>query len=84
MDIKEMISSYIDQHTEEMVADTMELCRINSEKGAAEAGMPFGKGPCEALKNHLFGTAGGRKKHGADVSRSAPRLGVSIRFKPRL
>ena len=50
MDIKEMISSYIDQHTEEMVADTMELCRINSEKGAAEAGMPFGKGPCEALK----------------------------------
>lgn len=49
MDIKEKISSYIDEHAEEMVADTMELCRINSVKGEAEPGMPFGKGPSEAL-----------------------------------
>ena len=40
--------------------------------------------PCEALKNHLFGTAGGRKKRGVDASRPAPRLGVSIRFTPQL
>lgn len=49
MDIKEKISSYIDEHAEEMVADTMELCRIDSVKGEAEPGMPFGKGPSEAL-----------------------------------
>ena len=49
MNDQERILQYIDEHVEEMVADTMELCRINSEKGEAEEGMPYGKGPCEAL-----------------------------------
>lgn len=49
MNDQERILQYIDEHAEEMVADTMELCRINSEKGEEEEGMPYGKGPCEAL-----------------------------------
>ena len=49
MDYKTILEKYIDDHAEEMVADTMELCRIRSVKGEAEEGKPFGKGPYEAL-----------------------------------
>ena len=49
MDYKKILEKYIDDHTEEMVADTMELCRIKSVKGEAEQGKPFGEGPYEAL-----------------------------------
>lgn len=49
MNISEKISKYIDEHTDEMVADTMRLCAVNSEKGAYEEGKPYGDGPFKAL-----------------------------------
>ena len=48
-DLLEQIRAYIEAHTEEMAEDTMSLCRINSVKGAAEPGMPYGRGPYEAM-----------------------------------
>ena len=49
MNITEKITKYIDEHTDEMVADTMRLCAVNSEKGAYEEGKPYGDGPFKAL-----------------------------------
>lgn len=49
MEIREQIKKYIDEHIDEMVADTMELCRIKSVKGEAKEGMPYGEGPYAAL-----------------------------------
>lgn len=64
MDYKEQLFQYIDDHTEEMVADTMELCRIKSVRGEAEPGKPYGRGPHDAL----MAAAKICKKHGFSVT----------------
>ncbi|MCD7744765.1 MAG: M20/M25/M40 family metallo-hydrolase [Lachnospiraceae bacterium] len=46
---KEKIDSYLDSKKEEMLEDLKTLVRINSQKGAAKEGMPFGEGPAAAL-----------------------------------
>ncbi|MCD7765699.1 MAG: Sapep family Mn(2+)-dependent dipeptidase [Lachnospiraceae bacterium] len=49
----EMIDSYIDSKKEEMLEDLKTLVRINSQKGTAEKGKPFGEGPAAALSAAL-------------------------------
>lgn len=46
---KEKIDAFIDAHTQEMLDDICELCRINSEKMPYEEGMPYGPGAAECL-----------------------------------
>ncbi len=46
---KEEIDSYIDGKKEEMLEDLKTLVRINSRKGQALEGKPFGEGPAAAL-----------------------------------
>lgn len=46
---REMIDAYIDSKREEMLSDLEGLVRINSQKGTAGPGMPFGQGPAQAL-----------------------------------
>lgn len=46
---KEKIDSYLDSKREEMLEDLMHLVRINSQKGEAKEGMPFGEGPAKVL-----------------------------------
>ncbi|MCD7761663.1 MAG: M20/M25/M40 family metallo-hydrolase [Lachnospiraceae bacterium] len=45
----EVIDSWIDSKKEEMLEDLKTLVRINSQKGTAEEGKPFGEGPAAAL-----------------------------------
>lgn len=52
------IEAYIDSHREEMIADIIRLCAINSEKMPAEPGKPFGAGPKKALDEALAMAAG--------------------------
>jgi len=49
MEVRDRIRAYIEAHTDEMIADTAALCRIDSVKGEPEDGMPYGRGPKEAL-----------------------------------
>jgi succinyl-diaminopimelate desuccinylase len=46
---REKIEAYMAAHTQEMIEDICELCRINSEKMPAEEDMPFGPGAAECL-----------------------------------
>lgn len=46
---REQIDAYIDSKKEEMLQDVMKLVRIDSQRGTAEPGMPFGKGPAMVL-----------------------------------
>jgi len=46
---REQIDQYIDAHKDEMLADIIELCKIDSARGAALEGKPFGEGPYAAL-----------------------------------
>ncbi len=46
---KEKIEVYMKEHTQEMIEDICELCRINSEKMPAEEDMPYGPGAAECL-----------------------------------
>lgn len=46
---KEKISSWVDAHREELIEDVKKLVRIQSDKGEAKPGMPFGEGPNNAL-----------------------------------
>lgn len=50
---REKIDAYIDAHTQEMLDDICELCRINSEKMPYEEGMPYGPGAAECLEAAL-------------------------------
>lgn len=50
---REKIDAYIDAHTQEMLEDICELCRINSEKMPGEEGMPYGPGAAECLEAAL-------------------------------
>ncbi|MCD7955560.1 MAG: M20/M25/M40 family metallo-hydrolase [Lachnospiraceae bacterium] len=46
---KEQINSYIDGKKEQMLEDLAALVRIDSQKGAASEGKPFGEGPAAVL-----------------------------------
>ncbi len=46
---KEEIDAYIDGKKEEMLQDLAMLVKIDSQRGQAEEGKPFGKGPAAAL-----------------------------------
>ena len=46
---REQIEQYIEAHKEEMLADIIELCKIDSAKGPYAEGKPFGEGPFQAL-----------------------------------
>ena len=43
------ISKYIDDHASDMIAALSSLVAVPSVRGAAEPGMPYGKGPARAL-----------------------------------
>ena len=47
--MQKKIEAYIEAHVEEMLADTMALMAINSEKMEEKPGMPFGEGCAEVL-----------------------------------
>ena len=49
MDYKKQIETYFETHREELVQDAMALIRIDSTRGAAFPGMPYGPGPRQAL-----------------------------------
>lgn len=49
MNQKEQISAWVDSHREAFLEDVKTLCRIDSSKGMAEPGKPFGDGPYRAL-----------------------------------
>ena len=46
---REQIDNFIDSKKEEMLEDLKSLVRINSQRGEASPGKPFGDGPAEAL-----------------------------------
>ena len=46
---REQIDKFIDEKKEEMLEDLKSLVRIDSQKGAARPGKPFGEGPAAAL-----------------------------------
>ena len=46
---KEKIEEYMNAHTQEMIEDICELCRINSVKMPAEEDMPYGPAVAECL-----------------------------------
>ena len=53
MNYREQIDKYFDKHWFEMMRDIARMVAINSEKMPAEEGMPFGRGPYEALQEFL-------------------------------
>ena len=46
---RQEIEKFIDEHRDEMVADIIRLCSINSQKSEYVEGAPFGDGPRKAL-----------------------------------
>ena len=44
-----MVDSYLSVHRQEMIDDIVSLCGIDSARGEAQPGMPFGKGPSDVL-----------------------------------
>lgn len=46
---REKIDAYIDSKKEEMLQELSVLVRINSQRGEAKEGMPFGEGPAKVL-----------------------------------
>ncbi|MBO7710978.1 MAG: Sapep family Mn(2+)-dependent dipeptidase [Lachnospiraceae bacterium] len=46
---REQIDAWIDSKQDEMIADLMSLIRIDSQKGEAAPGKPFGEGPAQVL-----------------------------------
>ncbi len=50
---REQIEQYIEAHKEEMLADIIELCKIDRATGPYLEGKPFGQGPFEALAKGL-------------------------------
>lgn len=48
--MKDSIIKWIQEHKEELIQDVFSLVRIDSTRKEAEEGMPFGKGPADALK----------------------------------
>lgn len=50
---RQEIEKYIDEHRDEMVADIIRLCSINSTRSEYVEGAPFGEGPKRALTQAL-------------------------------
>lgn len=48
-ELLEKITAYVEAHTDEMIEDARTLIAINSEKMAAEPGMPYGRGTAEVF-----------------------------------
>ncbi len=46
---REKIDAYIDSKKEEMLQDLSDLMRIDSQRGEAKPGMPYGEGPAKVL-----------------------------------
>ena len=53
MDIKKIIDDYFDLHSGEMIDAVCRMVCIDSVRGEPEPGMPFGKGPANALREAL-------------------------------
>ena len=70
MDLKTKIRQYIEAHTDEMVTDICDLCRIDSVRGEAAPGMPYGEGPHKAL----MAAADLCRKYGFEVKDPAKQL----------
>lgn len=51
--LQQELNEYFAAHRQEMVEDICRLVRIDSVKGAAQPGMPFGAGPAAALEEAL-------------------------------
>lgn len=49
MDYTEQIRAWVNEHRQEMIDDICALCRVDSERGTAEEGKPFGAGPAAGL-----------------------------------
>lgn len=49
MDIRERISSWVDEHEKQLIGDISRLVAIRSVAGEPAPGMPFGEGPAAAL-----------------------------------
>lgn len=47
---QEKVEAYIDSHIDEMIEDVKTLVRIDSKKGMAVPGKPFGVGPAQVLE----------------------------------
>ena len=61
---RQEIEKYIDEHRDEMVADIIKLCSINSIRGEYVEGAPFGEGPKRALTMALSIA----EKYGFDIT----------------
>ena len=61
---RQEIEKYIDEHRDEMVADIIKLCSINSTRGEYVEGAPFGEGPKRALTMALSIA----EKYGFDIT----------------
>ena len=48
-DIRQMVDNWFDAHTDDMISDLGRMLAINSVRGPAEDGAPFGAGPRSAL-----------------------------------
>ena len=46
---KQKLDAWIDAHTDEMIGDLKTLVRINSVRGEAKEGMPYGEGPAAVV-----------------------------------
>ena len=46
---KEQITKWVDDHRDELVEDVKKLVRIQSDKGPALPGKPYGEGPAKVL-----------------------------------
>lgn len=60
---REQIEKYIEEHRQELIDDVIRMCRIDSQKGPAKPGMPFGEGPYRSLVD----TMEMAKEYGFDV-----------------
>ena len=61
---RQEIEKFIDEHRDEMVADIIRLCSINSQKSEYVEGAPFGDGPRKALALALSMA----EKYGFDIT----------------
>ena len=58
--MKEAIHRYFEEHTEDLIKDIAALVAVESDRGPALPGKPFGEGPAEALDlaEKMIGAAG--------------------------
>ena len=47
---REILDTFIDSHVDEMLEDLKTLVRIDSQRGEAQEGKPFGEGPAKVLE----------------------------------